>query len=81
MGNVEELKILIREKDFPYFSDEELNYFLNKYSDIKIAAYYCLIYKSEDTSLTISGLSAADTSQYFRRLASKYKPNNTGILK
>ena len=39
MGNVEELKILIREKDFPYFSDEELNYFLNKYSDIKIAAY------------------------------------------
>lgn len=81
MDRLSELKILIREEEFPYFTDEQLEYFLNKYSDINEAAYNCLIYKSEDTTLSISGLTANDTSQYFKRLASKYKPSNSGILK
>lgn len=81
MDRLGELKILIREEEFPYFTDKQLEYFLNKYSDINEAAYNCLIYKSEDTTLSISGLTANDTSQYFKRLASKYKPSNSGILK
>lgn len=81
MEKIDELRLLIREKDLPYFSDEELKFWLSKYPDVSEAAYYCLIYKSEDTTLSISGLSANDTSQYFKRLASKYKPNNSGILK
>jgi len=40
-----------------------------------------LLVKAEDTTLSISGISAADTSAYFRRLASKYRPSNSGTLK
>lgn len=77
-----DLKIVLREADIPFFSDEELNFYLNKNnSDFNSTAYECLIVKAEDTSLQLSGLSIADSSKYFRRLASRYKPNNTGILK
>ena len=45
------------------------------------AIYDCLIIKAEDATLSVSGLSTTDTSHYFKRLASKYRPNNSGILK
>ncbi len=82
MDYLQELKLILREKDMPFFTDEELQYFYNKYNnDIKKTAYYCLIAKSEDTTLQISGLSLADTSEYFLRLASQYRPSNSGVLK
>lgn len=80
MTKIEELKILIREKEFPYFTDEELEYHLSKSNSISHAAYKCLTIKSEDTTLQVSGLSLQDTSKYFRRLASQYRPNNSGTL-
>lgn len=81
MAQLDELKLLIREKDCPFFEDSELEYYLNKYQTVEKTAYYCLIMKAEDTSLSVSGLSYADTSAYFRRLAQRYRPNNSGILK
>lgn len=82
MSNIDELKMILREKDIPFFTNEELEYHLNDNgNDVKKAAYRCLIIKSEDTSLSISGLSAADTSSYFKRLAVHYKPSNSGVLK
>lgn len=82
MSNIEELKITLREDDVPFFTDEQLEFYLrsNNY-DYKKTAYQCLLIKAEDTTLQISGLTAADSSQYFRRLASRYRPNNSGILK
>lgn len=81
MSPLEELKLLIREKSCPFFTDEELEYYLTQYPSVRTTAYNCLLIKSENTTLTVSGLTLADTSQYFRRLAQQYKPNNSGILK
>lgn len=82
MTPIQELKLILREQDIPFFSDEELGYYLEKNSrDVKKAAYECLIIKSENTSMAVSGLTAADSSDYFRRLAAKYRPSNSGILK
>ena len=81
MDSLQELKLILREKDIPFFTDEELNYYLQKYGDVETAAYYCLLIKAENTTMSISGLSTGDSSSYFRRLASKYRPINSGVLK
>lgn len=77
---IEIMKKILRESDVPFFSDEELSFYLSNKGDMNEALYYCLIVKSEDTSLQISGLTAADTASYFKRLASMYKPTHSGSL-
>lgn len=75
------LKMELREADTPFFKDEQLQYYLSKNNgNIRATIYECLILKSEDTTLNISGLNTADTSSYFKRLASRFKPNNSGSL-
>lgn len=82
MGNIEDLKIVLREEDIPFFTDEQLKFYLRENGgNYDLTAYQCLLIKAEDTTLQLSGLSAADSSKYFRRLAAKYRPNNSGILK
>lgn len=82
MTSKEELRLILRETDVPFFTDEQLDYYLLKSdNDINAAAYKCLIIKAENTTVAISGLSVADTSGYFLRLARIYQPNNGGILK
>lgn len=77
-----EIKIILREKTIPFFSNEELNFYFSKNkNNFNDTVYECLLVKSENTSLNISGLTTNDSSNYFRRLASKYKPNNSGVLK
>lgn len=81
LSSINDLKIVLREKDIPFFSDDELEFYVAQNNgDYDAAAYQCLIIKSEDTTLSISGLSTADSSKYFKRLASKYRPRNSGIL-
>lgn len=81
MNNIEKLKLILREKDCPFFSDEELEFYLEENGhELHKAAYRCLIVKSENTELNISGLNAADSSKYFLRLAQQYRQNNSGIL-
>lgn len=80
--NMDTLKKLLREDAVPYFTDEELEFYLGQNGgDLHATAYHCLCIKAEDTTLSISGLSLPDTSKYFRRLASRYRPRNTGILR
>jgi hypothetical protein len=82
MSNIEDLKIVLREADIPFFTDEQLDFYLRENGgNYDLTAYQCLLIKAEDTTLQVSGLSAADSSKYFRRLAAKYRPNNSGILK
>lgn len=82
MNSLEDLKIVLRESDIPFFTDEQLEFYLRENNgDYKLTAYQCLLIKAEDTTLSVSGLSAADSSKYFRRLASKYRPHNSGVLK
>ena len=77
-----EIKIKSREKQLPYFDDSEIEFWYNdRNENINDTVYKLLILKSQDTTLSISGLSTNDTSNYFKRLASKYRRFNTGILK
>lgn len=79
---IENLKIVLREEDCPFFTDEELMYYINENNgDFDKIAYQCLILKSESTSLVMSGLETSDTSKYFRRIAQRYRKNNSGVLK
>ena len=81
MKQADEIKIILREEDFPYFSDEDIEYYLNKNNgDLNKTAYDMLIIKSESTALVSSGLEIGDTSKYFRRLAQKYRTTNSRVL-
>lgn len=82
IATLKRIKVVLREEACPFFSDEELLFYLSENNnDERKTIYQCLIVKSEDTTLSISGLQAADTSKYFRRLAQRYRTNNSGILK
>lgn len=82
MKSLEDLKIVLREDDIPFFTDEQLNFYLSECKgDYNLTAYRCLLIKAEDTTLTVSGLTTADSSKYFRRLAAQYRPRNSGVLK
>lgn len=82
MTDIERLKIILREADIPFFTDEELSFYLSENNgNFRDTAYQTLNIKAENTTLSISGLSTADSSAYFRRLAARYRPNNSGILK
>lgn len=71
----------IRETQAPYFEEEDFVHYLKKNNgDVNATIYEMLIIKSEDSSISVSGLSTQDTSSYFKRLASRYRRFNSGIL-
>ena len=71
----------VRELQSPYFDEDDFPYYLNKNNgDVDATIYEMLIIKSEDSTISVSGLSTQDTSAYFKRLASRYKPFNSGVL-
>ena len=84
MTDVEKIKYSrkeIREAQSPYFEEDDFLHYLNKNNnDINATIYEMLIVKSEDSTISVSGLSTHDTSAYFKRLASRYKPFNSGIM-
>lgn len=81
MGALDTLKMILREDDIPFFTDAQLNFYLEQNGgEVRGAAYQCLLIKAENTTLSISGLNTSDTSKYFRRLASQYRPFHSGVL-
>lgn len=81
MDSLETLKLNIMEKQYPYFSDEELLQRLElNNGDVRQTSYECLIIKAESTGLSVSGLTTKDSSSYFKMLASKYVTTNSGVL-
>lgn len=81
MTDVERIKKEIREDQSPYFEEDDFQYYLDKNDgNINSTIYEMLIIKSEDSTISVSGLSTHDTSAYFKRLASRYKPFNSGTL-
>lgn len=81
MTNEERVYKEIREEQCPYFEEGDIEYYLTKNNgDVNATIYEMLIVKSEDSSLSLSGINTTDTSGYFKRLASKYKPFNSGIM-
>ena len=72
----------ILERQYPYFEDEELQYYLDKNGgNVDKASFECLILKAETTGINVSGLTTKDSSSYFKMLASKYAENNSGVLR
>lgn len=82
MTDIERIKKEIQEERSPYFDEDDFQYYLDKNNgDINAIIYEMLIIKSEDSTISVSGLSTQDTSSYFKRLASRYKQFNSGVLK
>lgn len=81
MTDIERIKKEVREQQSPYFEDDDFEYYLNKNNgNVDATIYEMLIIKSEDSTISVSGLSTQDTSSYFKRLASRYKQFNSGVL-
>lgn len=81
MTDIERIKKEIREEQSPYFEEEDFQYYLDKNNgDVDATIYEMLIIKSEDSTIAVSGLNTQDTSSYFKRLASRYRKYNSGIL-
>ena len=84
MTDIEKVKFIrkeIREAQAPYFDEDDfLHYLVKNNGDVNSTIYEMLIIKSEDSSISVSGLTTQDTSSYFKRLASRYKQFNTGVL-
>lgn len=81
MTDIERIKKEVREEQAPYFEDGDFEYYLSKNNgNVDATIYEMLIIKSEDSSISVSGLATADTSAYFKRLASRYKQFNSGIM-
>lgn len=82
MTDIERIKKEIREEQAPYFEEDDFQYYLEKNGgNLNATIYEMLIIKSEDSTISVSGLNTQDTSSYFKRLASRYKQFNSGILK
>lgn len=81
LSDIEKIKKEIREAQSKYFDESDFTYYLEKNNgDVNATIYEMLIIKSEDSSISVSGLNTTDTSGYFKRLASKYRQFNTGLL-
>lgn len=78
---IAQLKGILRESEVPFFDDAELELQLSMAdNDVDTAAYRCCIIKAEHCSLSISGLSLADSADYWLRLAQMYRPCCTTIV-
>lgn len=81
MTDIERIKKEVREAQAPYFEEDDFPFYLEKHNgDVDATIYEMLIIKSEDSTISVSGLNTQDTSGYFKRLASRYKAFNSGIL-
>lgn len=81
MNDIDRIKKEIREEQAPYFEEDDFQYYLDKnQGNVNATIYEMLIIKSEDSTISVSGLSTQDTSGYFKRLASRYKQFNSGLL-
>ena len=81
MTDIERIKKEVREEQAPYFEEDDFQYYLDKNNgNVDATIYEMLIIKSEDSTISVSGLATADTSAYFKRLASRYKQFNSGVI-
>ena len=75
------IKTEIRENMSPYFDDTDIVYYYEKNGrDINATIHELLIVKSEDSTISVSGLSTGDTSAYFRMLRWRSQRFNSGVL-
>lgn len=82
LSKQDRIKKLLREEECPFFADGDIEFYLSENAgNVNKTLYQMFLIKAEDTTLSVSGLNCADTSKYFRRLAQRYRQNNSGQLK
>ena len=82
LSKQDRIKRLLREEECPFFTDGDIEFYLYENGgNVNKTLYQMFLIKAEDTTLSVSGLNCADTSKYFRRLAQRYRQNNSGQLK
>lgn len=82
LSKQDRIKKLLREEECPFFADGDIEFYLSENGgNVNKTLYQMFLIKAEDTTLSVSGLSCADTSKYFRRLAQRYRQNNSRQLK
>lgn len=82
MEEIQELKIRLREESSPFFTEEELDYYLKQNNnDLDLTTYECLLLKAEYDSISLpGGLQLANNSKYWLRLAKQYKPKKRSLV-
>ena len=76
------LKANIRETDYPFFTEEELErIYADCNYDINEASYKALIIKAESDKLILSDMTLESSRKYWLSLATLYRKNRTGQLK
>lgn len=87
-NNLLTLKFHLQEKQFPYFTDDELQELLTMYKDIYEAAYEGCLIKAHDDGIKLGPISANSNEQYWLRRAKhfqlkmdKYRINATGSMR
>ena len=76
MDIIERAIIELREGETPFFTDDELNYYLNiKHpGNFDSAMYEMCLLKAENDSITLpGGLNIPNNQEYWRNLAKKYR--------
>lgn len=75
MDILQAIRIELRELDDPFFTDEEIQYYImkNKGDYRNIMHELCML-KAENDSLKLpGGLTIADNSEYWKNLAKKFR--------
>ncbi|MBR2476829.1 MAG: hypothetical protein IKB50_01695 [Clostridia bacterium] len=76
------LKANIRETDYPFFTEEELErIYADCNFDINEASYKALIIKAESDKLILSDMTLESSRKYWLSLAALYRKNRTGQMK
>ena len=76
------LKANLRESDYPFFSDEELQRILEESGfDIKDATYRALIIKAENDGVNLPDIDIESSRRYWLSLASLYRKSHSGGMK
>lgn len=82
MGEIQELKLRLREETSPFFTDEELAYYLEMFNnDLNLTTYKLAKMKAEDDSISLpGGLSLPNNRNQWLTIAAMYKPNESRCL-
>ena len=76
------LKTNLREDDYPFFSDGELEKILTDCNyNIPDATYRALIIKAESDRVKLTDIDLESSRKYWLSLAALYRKNRTGIIK
>jgi hypothetical protein len=80
MAELEKLKRLIDEENYPYFSDSELNKRIEEEPDLYVLARELCLIKSGIEEMKLGDVSIPTPREYFLMLARKYRKNQNKVM-